>query len=76
VLDGFYGWFMPVWAPDGTRVAILDDRPVPGEKPGPPVIALLDPNGVEPTITIPAGPDALNENTAPDYTLTWQRLAP
>jgi Tol biopolymer transport system component len=74
-LDGYYGWFMPAWSPDGTRIAILDDRPGPSNIPGPPVIALLDPLGVAQTIEIPAGSVALTEDTAPDLTLAWQRLA-
>ena len=45
VLDGFYGWYMPAWSPDQTRIATLDDRPGPSNQPGPPVIVLLDPMG-------------------------------
>lgn len=75
-LDGYYGWYMPAWSPDQTRIAILDDRPGPDNGAGPPVIALLDPQGIAPTVTLPAGRAALTDDTSPDYTLTWQRLAP
>ncbi len=76
VLDGYYGWYIPVWSPDQTRIAILDDRPGPANEPGPPVIVLLDPLGKEPPITLPAGNTTLTDDTGPDVTLTWQRLAP
>ena len=76
VLDGYFGWYMPAWSPDQTRVAILDDRPGPRNEAGPPVIALLDPQGIAPTLTLPAGGTAFTEDTSPDYTVTWQRLAP
>jgi Tol biopolymer transport system component len=76
VFDGYYGWYMPAWSPDQTRIAILDDRPGDANEPGPPVIFLLDPLGQQPAITLPAGSTILTEDTAPDYTLTWQRLAP
>lgn len=76
VLDGYYGWYIPVWSPDQTRIAILDDRPGPANEPGPPVIVLLDPLGKEPPVTLPAGTTTLTDDTGPDVTLTWQRLAP
>ena len=75
-LAGFYGWYMPAWSPDQTRIAILDDRPGPANQPGPPVIAILDPKGIAPTVTLPAGSATLTDDTSPDYTVTWQRLAP
>ena len=36
VLDGYYGWYIPVWSPDQTPIAILDDRPGPANEPGRP----------------------------------------
>ena len=75
-LPGYYGWYMPAWSPDQTRIAILDDRPGPADEPGPPTIVLLDPSGKAPAISIPAGASTLTEDQSPDYTLTWQRLAP
>jgi Tol biopolymer transport system component len=77
VLDGYYGWYMPEWSPDQTRIAILDDRPGPTNDNGlPPEIVLLDPLGVAKPVIIPAGDKAITEETSPDITLTWQRLAP
>jgi len=75
-LPGYYGWYMPAWSPDQMRIAILDDRPGPANEPGPPTIVLLDPNAKAPAISIPAGASTLTEDRLPDYTLTWQRLAP
>jgi Tol biopolymer transport system component len=71
ILEGFYGSYVPAWSPDQTRIAILDDRPGPKNQPGPPVIVIVDPAGVAPPVTIPAGTDASDL----DFTLSWQRLA-
>jgi dipeptidyl aminopeptidase/acylaminoacyl peptidase len=76
VLEGSYGWYMPAWSPDQTRIAILDDRPGPSNLAGPPVIAFVDPAGRAPTTTIPAGSVPLDPESGPDGTLTWQRIAP
>ena len=75
-LPGYYGWYMPAWSPDQTRIAILDDRPGLANEAGPPTIVLLDPSGKAPAVSIPAGDSTLTEDQSPDYTLTWQRLAP
>ena len=74
-LSGYYGWYMPEWSPDQTRIAILDDRPAPGNEPGPPVIALLDPLGKADPVFIPAGDKPISDEYSPDITVTWQRLA-
>lgn len=76
VLNGYYGWYMPVWSPDQTQIAILDDRPGDANEPGPPVIALVDPLGKAPTVTLPAGTATADPNAGLDGTVTWQRLAP
>jgi Tol biopolymer transport system component len=76
VLPGYYGWYMPAWSPDQTRVAILDDRPGLENEPGPPVIVLLDPLGKAAPVTLPAGEETIAEESSPDFTLPWQRLAP
>jgi len=75
-LDGDYGWFMPAWSPDQREVAILDDQPGPANVSGPPVITILDVASGHVIATLPAGDVLLSQDTAPDYTLSWQRLAP
>jgi WD40 repeat protein len=76
-LDGYYGWYMPEWSPDQTRIAILDDKPGAFNSDQlPPEIVLLDPLGVAAPIKLPAGDLPLTEETSPDISVTWQRLAP
>jgi dipeptidyl aminopeptidase/acylaminoacyl peptidase len=75
-LEGYYGWYMPAWSPDQREVAILDDQPGQLNQSGPPVIAILDASTGHVLATLPAGDVPLTQDTAPDYTLTWQRLAP
>jgi len=77
VLDGYYGWYMPEWSPDQTRIAILDDKPgALNSDQLPPEIVLLDPLGVATPIKLPAGDLPITEETSPDISVTWQRLAP
>jgi hypothetical protein len=63
---------MPAWSPDQARIAILDDYRWTSR---PPAIVLLDPLGVVPPVTLPAGETPLTSDTSPDDTLTWQRVA-
>jgi Tol biopolymer transport system component len=73
VLEGDHGWYMPAWSPDQMWIAILDDYRWTSR---PPAIVLLDPLGVAPPVTLPAGQKPLTGDTSPDDTLTWQRVAP
>ena len=75
-LPGSYGWFMPEWSPDQTRVAILDDQTGPNDALGPPVIVILDVLGEADPVTLAAGGGPFPDDATPDFTLTWQRLAP
>ena len=73
-LPGIYGWHMPEWSPDGTKIAVLDPNPDPADAPKDrSAIVILDAFGTAaPTyIYIPDREDGEH----PDYTLTWQRLA-
>jgi Tol biopolymer transport system component len=70
-----YGWFMPAWSPDGTKVAVLDDSRGQGGTPGPPVIVILDIAGTAPPVVVPAGSRVFADDR-PAESLAWQRVAP
>jgi len=74
ILRGQYGWYQPVWSPDGTKLMITDDRPGPANAVGPAVAVILDVGEKLPPVEIPAPADA--DNNLPDWTGSWQRLAP
>ncbi len=73
-LPGHYGWYQPIWSPDGTRIVVTDDRPGPNDKPGPAVRVILDAVGTAPPVEIPAA--GLTPDGVPDWAASWQRIAP
>jgi Tol biopolymer transport system component len=77
VLPGEYSWHMPVWSPDGTRIAIADDRPGKFNLAGNPVTVILDAVGNAAPQIIPgvAGIEVAGAEI-PSFSATWQRLAP
>ena len=75
VLRGFpgaFGWYQPIWSPDGTKIVVTDDQPDNLEG-GPAVRVILDVNGHSPPIVLPAA--APTPDQLPDWAATWQRLA-
>src|SRR4051812_42968519 len=75
VLPGAYGWYQPIWSPDGTKVVVTDDRPGPDNDGALPAVrVILDVAGSEPPIEI-VTPGASGESI-PDWAATWQRIAP
>ena len=73
VLAGYSAFCTPLWAPDGTRIIVSDDRPGVANRPGPGIVLALDPDGREPPIELSAPQGVLtNDNIAG----SWQRLAP
>ena len=75
LLPGLYGWHMPEWSPDGTKVAILDTTPDAADAPpNTSAIVIIDAFGTAKAtvIYIPHRDDGEH----PDHSLTWQRLAP
>ncbi|HKB27911.1 MAG TPA: hypothetical protein VKC59_02715 [Candidatus Limnocylindrales bacterium] len=76
VFPGQYAWKMPIWSPDGTKVAITDDRPGPDNIPGPPVTVILEVVGNAAPVILPGVYVAGSDAAAPDFSATWQRLAP
>ncbi|MFL5779453.1 MAG: TolB family protein, partial [Chloroflexota bacterium] len=74
-LAGAYGWYQPIWSPDGTKVVVTDDRPGPDNNEALPAVrVILDVAGSQPPIEIPA-PGSSGESI-PDWAATWQRVAP
>jgi Tol biopolymer transport system component len=74
-LPGHYGWAGPIWAPDGTRLLVYDDRPGPADAPGSPVLVLLDPlDEVAPLVIEP--PPGSSFDVRDDFAAAWQRMAP
>ena len=71
---GQFGWYQPIWSPDGTKIVVTDDRPGPNNEPGPAVRVILDVMGKAPPIEIPAA--GLTPADVPDWAASWQRLAP
>jgi len=78
VFDGQYAWRMPIWSPDGTKVAILDDRPGPNNDrvSEPPVLVIHDVVGDAAPVIIPGVIVSDTDVAIPDFSGTWQRLAP
>jgi Tol biopolymer transport system component len=74
ILPGAYGWYQPIWSPDGTKVVVTDDHPGPNGEEGPAVRVILDVEGKEPPIVIPA--PGVTPNDIPDWAASWQRIAP
>ena len=74
IMPGLYGWHMPEWSPDGTKIAILDPVPdgtdVPRDSAA---IVIVDVIGNVPPVNIYIPEKEDGEH--PDYSLTWQRLA-
>jgi Tol biopolymer transport system component len=70
---GQFGWYQPVWSPDGTKIVVTDDRPGPNNEPGPAVRVILDAVGNSPPIVIPAA--GVTPESVPDWAASWQRLA-
>ncbi|MEA2548576.1 MAG: hypothetical protein QOE42_1174, partial [Chloroflexota bacterium] len=73
-LPGQYGWYQPIWSPDGTKIVVTDNRPGPLNEPGPAVRAILDAVGSAPPVQIPAA--GVTPESVPDWAASWQRLAP
>jgi Tol biopolymer transport system component len=73
-LPGQYGWYQPIWSPDGTKIVVTDDRPGPSNEPGPAVRVILDAVGNAPPVEIPAA--GVTPESIPDWAASWQRLAP
>jgi Tol biopolymer transport system component len=74
-LGGAYGWYQPIWSPDGTKVVVTDDRPGPDDNEALPAVrVILDVAGREPPIVIPA--PGTNPEGVPDWAASWQRVAP
>ena len=73
-LPGYYGWYQPIWSPDGTKIVVTDDRPGPENLDGPAVRVILDVAGEAPPIVIPAA--GVVPEDVPDWAASWQRLAP
>jgi hypothetical protein len=73
-LPGQYGFYQPVWSPDGSKVMALDEQPGPSNQPGPAVIVILDVAGESPPVELAAPPDVANN--LPDVAASWQRIAP
>jgi Tol biopolymer transport system component len=74
VLVGAYGWYQPIWSPDGTKIVVTDDHPGPDNEEGPAVRVILDVAGKAPPIVIPAA--GLTPEDVPDWAASWQRVAP
>jgi len=72
-LDGDYGWYQPIWSPDGTKVMVTDDRPGPENLEGPAVRVILDVDGSAPPVVIPA--PGITPDDVPDWAGSWQRVA-
>src|SRR5207245_1516754 len=72
-LPGFYGWYQPIWSPDGTKIVVTDDRPGLGNVDGPAVRVILDVAGKAPPIVIAA--PGTTPDQVPDWAASWQRLA-
>ena len=62
-------WFLPQWSPDARHVLAVDGRNGGGQ----PIVALLDPLGIEPMTSFEI-PDVSGVGRA-DFG-SWQRLAP
>jgi Tol biopolymer transport system component len=73
-VPGQFGWFQPIWSPDGTKIVVTDDRPGPNNEPGPAVRVILDAAGTAPPVEIPAA--GVTPDNLPDWAASWQRLAP
>ena len=74
-LTGQFGWFQPIWSPDGTKIVVTDDRPGPDNENGPAVRVILDAaHDKAPPIVIPAA--GVTPEDVPDWAASWQRLAP
>ena len=73
-LPGYYGWYQPIWSPDGTKIVVTDDQPGPANEPGPAIRVILDAVGMAPPIVIPA--PGVTADDLPDWSASWQRLAP
>jgi len=74
-LPGAYGWYQPIWSPDGMKVVVTDDRPGPDNNGALAAVrVILDVAGSQPPIEIPA-PGSSGESI-PDWAATWQRIAP
>ena len=73
VLPGAYGWYQPIWSPDGTKIVVTDDRPGLGNVDGPAVRVILDVAGKAPPIVIAA--PGTTPDQVPDWAASWQRLA-
>jgi WD40-like Beta Propeller Repeat len=73
-LPGYYGWYQPIWSPDGSKIVVTDDRPGPDNMEGPAVRVILDVDGNAPPVVIPAAGRVPED--VPDWAASWQRLAP
>jgi Tol biopolymer transport system component len=73
-LPGYYGYFQPIWSPDGSKIVVTDDRPGPDNLEGPAVRVILDVAGSAPPVVIPAASTVRDD--PPDWAASWQRLAP
>jgi Tol biopolymer transport system component len=71
---GQFGWYQPIWSPDGTKIVVTDDRPGPNNESGPAVRVILDVMGKAPPVEIPAA--GVTPDNVPDWAASWQRLAP
>jgi Tol biopolymer transport system component len=75
VLPGAYGWYQPMWSPDGTKVVVTDDLPGQDNDGALPAVrVILDVVGSQPAIEIPA--PGTTGDSIPDWAASWQRVAP
>jgi Tol biopolymer transport system component len=75
ILPGAYGWYQPVWSPDGKKVVLTDDRPGPAnEETLPTVRVIVDVAGSALPIEIPA--PGTTPEMVPDWAASWQRVLP
>jgi Tol biopolymer transport system component len=73
ILPGAYGWYQPIWSPDGTKIVVTDDRPGPDNVAGPAVRVILDVASRRPVAIIPA--PGITPDDVPDWAASWQRIA-
>jgi Tol biopolymer transport system component len=73
-LPGGYGWYQPIWSPDGTKVVVTDDHPGDNDGSLPAVRVILDVTESQSPIEI-AAPGTTGD-TIPDWAASWQRVLP
>jgi len=76
-LGGSYTWHWPVWSPDGTLIAIANDKQGTFNLAANPYTVILDAVGNAAPVIVPGvvGVD-LGGGEIPSFSVTWQRVAP